>query len=449
MHTWALFSCSGLLTLTAYNLVQSPDAPNTGPEPEPEPSTASSDEEKFLLAALSAKFPESEPTVAGPQLPHGPQLSKLSEGLSAYRASGYDPARYPDENLDLDTLLGTNGIPLPTSVLASRALSSTSGFSTYQTQAVQPLLTPVPTPSISTLQTGSPLGLFAHLARERAIADAAATRARYPLADAVTATATPARVAQPEVPAAVPAFTQSAAPTPVAQSPEASQPAAASTVSEAETTGAVAAAPVATTSAGPTSQAQTIPTVPVAATQPLPAVPVPTPQSAEAVDLAAVPATAEHNTEIAKLPTVPVPSTQSLNAERGVEPTVVAQAPQSTELAVVLPAGSRGELFAPLPNAAVEPNQMVMEVSGDVPPTVESDAPVSTALMQTMIMRRQIFTRLCEEARADANVDNMPAFCAEVINELAQRTPEAATAGTPIPGEVVSPTLSKPSTGVL
>ncbi len=446
MHTWALFSCSGLLTLTAYNLVQSPDAPNTGPEPEPDSSSESADEEKFLLAALSAKFPESEPSVAGPQLPHGPQLSKLREGLSAYRASGYDPARYPDEKLDLDALLGTNGVPLPTSVLASRALSSTPGFTTYQTEAVQPVLTPLPTPSIATLQTSSPLGLFAHLARERAIADAAATRARYPLADAVAATET-SITTQPEAPSAAPAFTPSAAPTPIAQTPVASQLATAPTVSEAAAATPVAATPEATV---PTPQAEAIPTVPVAATQPLPAVPVAAPPTAEAVDLAAVPAAAaEDTTEIAELPTVPVPSAQSLNAERGVEPTAGAQDAPGTELAVVLPAGSRGELFAPLPDAAVEPNQMAMEVLGDVPPTAEADAPISTALMQTVIMRRQIFTRLCEEARTDANAESMPEFCANVTNELAQRIPEAATAGTPIPGEVLSPTRSNPSTGVL
>ena len=447
MHTWALFSCSGLLTLTAYNLVQSPDAPNTGPEPEPTPSSESASKEKFSL--VNQSLPESEPTIAGPLLPDGPQLSKLSEGLSSSSTSGYDPARYPDEKLDLDTLLGTNGIPLPTSVLAARALASTPSFTTYQAEAVQPLPTPLPTPSIETLQTGSPLGLFAHLARERAIADAAAAqRARYPLVDAVAVTESPGNIAQPEI-AATPAFTQSATPTTTVQTPTTSQLAAAATVAETPAAAPDALLANTTVPESPTTEAQEIPTVPVAATEPLPAAPVPLPQTAEAVDLAVVPASAEQGTEIAELPTVPVPSIPSLNAERGLEQAAVSQGSQATELAVVLPAGSRGELFAPLPDAAVEPNQMAMEILGDTPPTVDAESPVSTTLMQTLVMRRQIFTRLCKEARMDANVDSMPAFCANVTNELAQRIPEATTAGTPIPGEVLSPTLSNPSTGVL
>lgn len=53
------------------------------------------------------------------------------------------------------------------------------------------------------------------------------------------------------------------------------------------------------------------------------------------------------------------------------------------------------------------------------------------------------------EALTEDKVESNAAVCAGETNELAQSTPDAATAGTPIPGRVVSPTLNKPFTGVL
>lgn len=469
MHTWALFSCSGLLTLTAYNLVASPDTPNMGPEPEPDPNSKSAADEKFTLTDLSSELPETAAPVMGPELPDTPQLSNFDRTVSTARASNYQTSQGTNEKLDLQALLGTRGAPLPASVITSSTPAAAQDFITYRTTDVQPISTLRSASSSASFQDGSSLGVFAHLARERAIAAAAAQRARYPLADAVVTTR-PSSVTQPEVVSANPAFTQSEViPTANRQNlvarqleVEARQRAALATapdpatVSDATQQPDVAPAPqsvkasqIAAVPVTSRPETATIPTVPIASTQELPPAPAAAVQSTEATELATVPTTTTQNPEIAELPTVPVPSTQTLLAEQGVEPTVAEQQTQGTELAVVLPPGSRGELFAPLPEASVTPNQMATEVLGDVPPTAATDSPISSALMQTLVMRRQIFTRICEEARLDASAESMPEFCAEVINELAQSIPEAATAGTPIPGEVLSPTRSNPRIGVL
>ena len=191
-----------------------------------------------------------------------------------------------------------------------------------------------------------------------------------------------------------------------------------------------------------------LPTVPLASTQELPPVPAPATQSTEASELAAAANPNTQSAETAELPTVPVPDTQSVEAAEGTEPAVIAQAAPGTELAVVLPHGSRGELFAPLPEASVETSQMAVEVLGEVPPTMDSDSPVSTALMQTVVMRHRIFTRLCEEARAEANAENIPAFCDEVNNKLAQSIREVTAASTPIRSTMLSSLHSNPSKGI-
>ena len=412
MHTWALFSCSGLLTLTAYNFVQSPDTPNAGPEPEPDPSSKSADDEKFTLTDWDDELPGLESTIANPELPDSPQLSKLPRGLSAYE-SNYTPSRYPDGDLDLEALLG----------LDDAALASRSDFTTYRTEAVQPLPAARPLPSAATLQEESSLGLFARIARERAIATANAQRAQYPLTEyesnVAVASTRPVNVAQPENPATSPTFAQAT------QTAEASNNAEATDIAATPT-------PIAQSAIPPN-----LPTAPVASTQELP--PVPASQNAAASELAAANANPQ-NAVTAELPTVPVPATQSAETAAKTEPAAIAQAPSEAELAVVLPSGSRGQLFAPLPEASVEPNQMTAEVLGEVPPAVDSESPVSTALMQTVVMRHRIFNRLCEEARAEANGENLPAFCAQVNNKLARSIRKTTAASIPTRSEMVSST---------
>ncbi len=104
MHTWALFSCSGLVTLTAYNLTQLPNQQPAEPEPEPEPSSQAATDTKFTLGDLSQQFPEQSPT---PTIATQPQLSPNFGALTVYDPTAYDPAPYQADPVDLTALLPT------------------------------------------------------------------------------------------------------------------------------------------------------------------------------------------------------------------------------------------------------------------------------------------------------------------------------------------------------
>ena len=183
MHTWALFSCSSLITLTAYNLVQLPKAQKPGPEPEPDASGKFAEDAKFSLDLMSNLFPEFERAIALPPLPDQPQLSKLDE-LPGYNLALYDPAQYPVKETDLVGALEHNlNFPAPDQV------------ATYRAEAVKPLPGSIPAP------LPRPLPVFA------------------PLPSAIAAPPPPAVQPQPEPTAAQPTFAQGPAPTAVAQVP--------------------------------------------------------------------------------------------------------------------------------------------------------------------------------------------------------------------------------------
>lgn len=416
---------------------------------------------------MSTQFPEHTPEVAGPELPDSPQLSPSSRLTSSrpsgYSGAGYSPAQYPSNDLDLEALL--------TSDISS--LAKASQLARYQTQSVQALASgslPVPSAAIpqTAPQSTSSLGLFAYLARERAIAAAAAQPVQYPLADALVASRRAAIAPQPEAPAAAPTF---AGATNVAASPASSgEPVAvtaATTVAQASTQASDLAAVSPSAPQAPT--ALTSPTAAVSPTPDLPAVPA---VAASSVAVAAM-VDPSDPAMTATLPTVavadtatpvvqpvaepmpmaepvpaaePTPPTATSAVEQTIEAAAATVATESVELAVVLPANSDGDLFSALPEAAVEPIRMAAQVSSEMleGSDMKAESPVSTALMQTVVMRQRIFARLCAEARERVNTESMPAFCADETKVLAQRIPDAATAGTPIPGKVLSPTRSNP-----
>lgn len=107
MHTWALFSCSSLITLTAYNFSQLPKSQEAGPEPEPDANDELTEASKFSLETVSSMFPESKPTVELPSLAPQLQLSKLDE-LSGYNPAIYDPDQHPVREINLAGALSTS-----------------------------------------------------------------------------------------------------------------------------------------------------------------------------------------------------------------------------------------------------------------------------------------------------------------------------------------------------
>ncbi|RZM81715.1 hypothetical protein [Leptolyngbya iicbica] len=129
MHTWALFSCSSLITLTAYNLTHLPKTAKSAPEPVPDPSDQVSESAKFSLDTMSGQFPEFE-QIARPPLPDQPQLARKIDEPPGYNPALYDPAQYPVREVDL-----VGGLP-----------AGLPGGITYRVDAIAPLPTPFPPP---------------------------------------------------------------------------------------------------------------------------------------------------------------------------------------------------------------------------------------------------------------------------------------------------------------
>lgn len=358
MHTWALFSCSSLVTLTAYNLAQLPKAQVSGPEPEPDPSSKFVNDAKFSLEALSQAYPEFEPAVALPPLPDTPQMSQL-DTLSGYDPA-FDAAQYSVKEVDLLAMLGQENLSFPTP----------DKVVTYRAEAVQPLPSAIPAP----LPT------------------------RNPLAEAIAAMPEPVATPQPEQPAAAPTFART------------SQPSSATQVSQSP-----ASAPITQVPTRPPSTPQSAPAI-----SSTPAAAVPSDSAATMVPYESEPSSGQW-TEIS-------------NSD-------------SSELFAALPetnAPSFDEANQPQPSQ----NLMADQALADLPEPL-AESPDSTVSMELMLARRQLVERYCARSRKEAKPTNKLAVCADETNELAQSIPDAATAGTPIPGKVESPTRSNPETGVL
>ncbi len=340
MHTWALFSCSSLVTLTAYNLAQLPKVAKAGPEPEPDAGSELTDGSKFSLAALSQEFPQDQPVIAPPALPNQPQMSKLDE-LSGYNPALYDPAKYPVEEVDLLGLFPQSEAAL---ALADKTVN-------YRAETIQPLPSAIPTPPASPQPVRSPV--------------------------ATGVTTSPAAIAtpQPEAPTASPTFTQSA----------------------------------------PNAQALASPA----------------PQSERSAPNPTATTTATTTQPIAPPVAQPAARTDKLAYE---------------DLFATLPKPTESPSITNLPplTAIAMADQQWSEL-----PELAATSPDSPFSMAGVIARRQMIEHYCERARTEVKSDSKLAVCDGETNELAQRIPEAATAGTPIPGNVESPTRNSPAIGVL
>ncbi|WP_204141865.1 hypothetical protein [Halomicronema sp. CCY15110] len=130
MHTWALFSCSSLITLTAYNLTHLPKTAKSAPEPEPDASDQLAEDTKFSLDTMSGQFPEFE-QIARPPLPDQPQLARKIDEPPGYNPALYDPAQYPVREVDL-----VGGV----------LLAKLPGGMPDRVDAIAPLPTPFPPP---------------------------------------------------------------------------------------------------------------------------------------------------------------------------------------------------------------------------------------------------------------------------------------------------------------
>lgn len=353
MHTWALFSCSSLVTLTAYNLSLLPQAQTAGPEPEPDSTEKFADGSKFSLEALSQEYPEYQPAIALPPLPDQPQMSKLDE-IEGYNPAIYDADRYPVKEVDLAAMLEKESLsyPVPDQVV------------TYRSEAVRPLPESIPAP----------------LPAPQPVSTQSAT--------AIAAAPQPAAIPQAEPTAAAPAFTP-----------------------------ATAVAQVPTT---PTAGGQSSPTATPATVTPAP---------------------------------VQEAAGNNVSQASASEVTAIADTPDSTELFAALPAPT-------VPTTAVDhrppavsnesqvSNLMAEQNLGE-PVTLEETSPASSISMAMVTARRQLVQRYCERVRDEAKEDSKLAVCEGDTKEFAQRMPEAATAGTPMPGNVESPTRNNPAIGVL
>ena len=337
MHTWALFSCSSLVTLTAYNLAQLPKVAEAGPEPEPDAGSESADGSKFSLAALSQEFPQEQPAIAPPALPSQPQMSKLDE-LSGYNPALYDPAKYPVEEVDLLGLF-------PQSEAALALADKTN----YRAETIQPLPSAIPTPPASPPPV------------------------RSPVATGVTTSPAALATPQPESPTASPTFTQSA----------------------------------------PNAQALASPA----------------PQSERS----------------APNPTATATATRPIEPQLA-QPAARTDKPAYTDLFATLPKPTESQPITNLPplTTIAMADQQWSEL-----PEFTATSPDSPFSMAGAIARRQMIERYCERALTEVKSDSKLAVCDGETNELAQRIPEAATAGTPIPGNVESPTRNSPAIGVL
>lgn len=178
MHTWALFSCSSLITLTAYNLSHLPKTPKPAAEPEPDPSDQLTEDTKFSLDVMDGQFPEFE-RIAQPALPDQPRLSKVDE-RPGYNPALYDPLQYPVREVDLVGALPRANLP---------------GGIAYRVDAVAPLPTLLPPPGGNPFPVANPL--------PTAIAAAPPTAPRP----------------RPEQATATPRFAPRATPAPIAQVP--------------------------------------------------------------------------------------------------------------------------------------------------------------------------------------------------------------------------------------
>ena len=335
MHTWALFSCSSLVTLTAYNLAQLPKVAESGPESEPDSGSELTDGSKFSLTALSQEFPQNQPAIAEPSLPDQPQMSKLDE-LSGYNPALYDPAKYPVEEVDLLGLFPESEAALE---IADRTV-------TYRAETIQPLPSAIPASPVSPQPV------------------------RNALAEAMAASPTAIATPQPEAPTTSPTFAQSS----------------------------------------PNAQA-------LASTAP---------QSEPSVQTTAAIATPAES-----------PS---------VQPATETDKPAYDDLFAVLPEPTDPQSVTdiPAPTAIAMADQQWSEL-----PEFEATSPDSPFSMDVAIARHELIERYCQRARTEVKSDNKLAVCDGETNELAQRIPEAATAGTPIPGSVESPTRNSPAIGVL
>ena len=143
MHTWALFSCSSLVTLTAYNLAQLPQAQSSGASPEPEKDTGNplAIDPKFSLDALSAEFPEYEPPIAGPTSTNQPQLSQW-DTVPEYDAMTQGLANATAPGKDVDAVLAQLSAQ-------TDAPPSLEKGATYRVDSIQPLPAAIPEPLLT------------------------------------------------------------------------------------------------------------------------------------------------------------------------------------------------------------------------------------------------------------------------------------------------------------
>lgn len=382
MHNWALFSFSGLMTVAAYNVAQSPQIAKIIPDVEPQPTGDAVPDENFNLSGLSAEAMNYEPTVSLPPLPDMPQLSTSEKAVSAGAIKEPDLSELSGEggDFDLGALLGeADTFDIEAMLREDEALLATlEDIPTYRVEAVQPLSSiPVPDQPIPSQ------------ASDRAAKEFSAIPA--PTAPAPTVVSGIAEVS------------------PVAAT---STPAAAENFSEGNPTAEVTA---------PT------PLPEIAASTPRPTVPDASPQFTPNPPQAAIPR-AQEDAEV---------------VDDADSPAIVAATPRALEAA--------RNLFAPLPVVEVSANTMTAKLPDDVAPlAAEAEpAPTSHVSMRAQLIRYRLSTRLCEQAQVAANAESSAEVCAVDANVLAQRMPEAATAGTPMPGSVLSPTLNSPATGVL
>lgn len=350
MHTWALFSCSSLITLTAYNLSQLPKDAAAGPQPEPDGSEKFAEDGKFSLETVSNMFPTIKPTAELPPLPTQPQLSKIDE-LAGYNPAIYDPVDTPVREIDLFGALPKSSAELP----------SPDPVLTFRTNAIKPLPSAIPAPLPA------------------------------PLPVRTAAIAAPRPIAQPQLeqPATTPVFARDAEPA-VAQVP---------------------------------TRPSDLPTVPIQATPSAASGTTPTPL-----------ASAANSPELfAGLPEATVP--------------IRAAAPTKTEGL----SDTEADMVTETTVAASQPsvtNATMMAWVDFEPSSVIEATPEATMSMELALTQQELIERYCDRPQSDRNEATSAAVCEDDTNELAQSIPEAATAGTPIPGNVESPVRSSPLMGV-
>lgn len=496
MHTWALFSFSGLMTLAAYNVAQSPQILKVLPGIEPEPNGESASDETFDLANLNAESLQLEPSVSLPPLPGMPQLSKPDKSVEqpgALKTADYGRAQAEsapwsgEEDFDLQALLEADEALIESVedfdfldlLKEDAALFSSGSMPTYRVETVRPALSSIPVPDVQ-------IPASAAIPSEPALATIPIAPPEAPEPDSgVASPGMPAIAATPveslDTPAVVPDVSTSAADLGAASLGAVSGAAAAAdrmasaekAATDAIALTAAAAYEEAVTPADPLetgTQTQTPETVADAANRPetdvaLPAAAIPESDTATVtapphspIDSTAIPeaeptaATVEHSPlstvvapELPKngpafTPSPPAPSSSTAVANR---PLAATPSP-----AARLQGKPAEGLFAPLPQVQIPSNTMAAAVPADLNTVATAATPTSNISMRTQLIRYRLSAQ-CAQLRAQAKEANSSAVCAGDTNELAQRMPEAATAGTPMPGNVLSPTLNNPAMGVL